>query len=196
MKKTKEELEAKKANHEAKIVKINKKIKGLKPVDGFYLDKDCPRWMFYKINGMFEFGLNSADRWSEPEPFITQFAEREYLATPKEVTKRLTKFVNSRGYKKGVRIDSYGNDSTRLITSDEVVFKDKSSNDTKFSMISLGVNIIWRSDKGWAKIVEEKPKYTVERWKSNKVIIYKDNIPMCDSELDDINKRIETFLNQ
>ena len=185
----------------AKKAKAEQKIKELdKPVDGFRVIESGHHWMAYLKDGKYQFGISVLGYWIN-EFGIPFDPNTDCLATESEVTERLTEFVKSLGYEEGVTtLDLCDNLSKRTLSPDSLEFG--LNNSFGYYYICLGFYTIWRSDKGWAKIVETKPKYTVEPtvfgYEDNEVksdfrILKDGKILLMDCE--ETAKRIETFLN-
>ena len=209
MKNTIEELKNKIAKRNQKNERDQKLIgAAILPVDGWYVDDEvgCEKWMFYKKNGLFIFGLGTDGSWKDysSKGFKTIRCLLERLATPEESTERLTKFVNGLGYKEGVEVKEVRGDLSYEMSSAPLEFFIKEYNGEKDGCILLGAVMIWSSQRGWAKIVEQKPKYTVTPtqlgFEDNEVLcdytILKDGKMLDLSEWEEIAKRLETFLNQ
>lgn len=198
--KTKEELEAKIAERNRKNERDQKLIHDMKPIDGWRVVSTYPKWMMYAKDGKYEFGINTFDEWSDCR-ILRTIDTGDTLATPEESTKRLTEFVNGLGYKEGVDIANFqcGGSMTLTKTGLEIENED----DTFGYSICIGDTIIWCEKYGWAKIVEQKPKYTVDcsqlgfEGKEDfcDYTVLKDGKTLCLDEWKKTAKRIENFLN-
>ena len=185
---------AKKAKEEQKIKELDK------PVDGFYFNDNWDYWMTYSKDGVYQFGIISKGVWCSDIKDCEVDEKHDTLATESEVTTRLTEFVKSLGYKEGVEVE-LGTLKRKSKLKGEVRFSYSEKLDRY--AICFGSDILWRSNKkGWAKIIETKPKYTVEPtvfgYEDNEVksdfrILKDGKVLLMDCE--ETAKRIETFLN-
>lgn len=177
----------------SEIKKLKRKLKEFdeKPVDGWYVipNFDYKNWMAYFVDGIMVLLLNKGELRVISETIkFTECNPLKRLATPEEVTKRLTEFVNGRGYVEGVNV--------KWCNNWEVVRFEFNANPIWGHVIYYGGLVIWSSIKGWAKIIEE-PNYKVEVTrveKSGTITIEIQHSKEADSK--DLAKEIETFLNE
>lgn len=198
--KTREELEARIAKREIKTAKLKQQ---LKPVDGWYINTSLSNEgvFFYMDCGVVKFGIEGNGRWRIDYPSFYYTSGCDILATPSEVTERLTKFVNGLGYKEGVTVRGvFYNDNAKVLTNKSLNFSP--IDDRRAYVITLGGWAIWDSEYGWAKIVGQKPKYKVtpKEFGIKDDDIYKLNLDVSIGTLNYIDgsslaKLIEDYLN-
>lgn len=185
--KTREQWQAIKAKAERKLKELD-----TKPVDGFYFWNGDPLYLGFYNGKRFDFGINTHGDWFKANiSDISHINDTFKLATPEEVTQRLTKFVNGRGYVKGVKIRAVYGSMEFTLNHAPLTF----SSDSNIYEICLGNWVIWSSIKGWAKIIEA-PKYKVEVTrveKSGTITIEIQHSKEADPN--DLAKEIEIFLN-
>lgn len=194
--KTREKLEAKIVKRKNKTAELQKELDKQKCVDGFYFSNSNGGWMMYSANGKFKFGLNGAGCWLnvvDEENRLNNDFSIHLLANPKEVTERLTKFVNGLGYNLGVKIQYFLGRDTLYLNNYTLSFERSTSKTGEF-IIRFGGAVIWTSYRGWAKIIQES-KYRVESISESSVQILKGNSQISHSEWTELANKIEGFLN-
>lgn len=157
-----------------KSVKINnkkdkaeKELKELElPVDGWYIipNNDYKNWMAYFVEGLMVILLNRGE--------FTQINKKDCIklsgcnplariATQEESTEQLTKFFNRKGYIKGVEIITPRHKEEGVLNG----FNVKLTQDLNEYLIWLGGYVIWSSEKGWAKIINNSKPLTKSKFK-------------------------------
>lgn len=189
------ELEEKRDDLKAQLKAVKKQIKELnsKPVDGWYTSPYNDKWMAYFVNGIMILYIDGINIYKANEIIpIYECSPNIRLATFEESNKRLTEFVNGLGYVKGVKIISLLFNEETDINNNNLLFGIKLSG---IYSIELGGRYVWKSDKGFAKIIS-KPKFKVELLRREEDVFSFIKITHgTDVDSDELVKQIETDLN-